>query len=48
LWQSFHLPNQHVTAQGIITIQKAPTKVNIASTPQKNNLQKIRDYMETA
>jgi hypothetical protein len=48
LWQSFRLPNQKITAQEKITIQKAPTTVNIASTPKKDNLQKIRDYMETA
>lgn len=47
LWQSFSLPNQRVTAQEKITLQKAPTQVNIVATPKKNNLQKIRDYMET-
>ena len=48
LWQSFQLPNQKVVAQEKITLQKAPTSVNITATPKKNNLQKIRDFMETA
>jgi hypothetical protein len=47
LWQSFEIPNQKITAQEKITLQKAPSGVNIVSTPQKDNLQKIRDYMET-
>jgi hypothetical protein len=48
LWQSFDLPNQHITAQEKITIQKAPTSVNIKSVREKDNLQKIRDFLETA
>jgi hypothetical protein len=47
LWKNFELPKQIVTTQEKIVIHKAPTSVKIQATPQKNNLQKIRDYLET-
>jgi hypothetical protein len=47
LWQNFEMPNQLVLAQEKITLQKAPTSVKIEVTTKKDNLQKIRDYLET-
>jgi hypothetical protein len=47
LWQSFDLPNQRVMAQEKITIQKAPTSIKIEVSTKKDNLKKIRDYLET-
>ena len=47
LWQSFDLPNQKVMAQEKITIQKAPTNIKIEVSTKKDNLKKIRDYLET-
>jgi len=47
LWKNFELPNQLVTAQEKIVIQKAPTSIKIEATTKKDNLQKIRDYLET-
>ena len=48
LWQSFQNPNQHVVAREKIVFQKAPTTVAINAAPAKNNVQKIRDWLETA
>lgn len=47
LWKNFDLPKQINTSQEKITIKKAPTSVKIEATVKKNNLQKIRDYLET-
>jgi hypothetical protein len=47
LWQNFEMPNQKVMAQEKITIQKAPTSIKIEVTTKKDNLKKIRDYLET-
>ena len=47
LWQSFELPNQKVISQEKILLQKAPTTVEIKSGPEKNNVQRIRDFLET-
>jgi ABC-type glycerol-3-phosphate transport system permease component len=47
LWNNFSLPRQIVGTQEKITIQKAPTSVKIEATAQKDNLVKIRDYLET-
>lgn len=47
LWQSFSLPNQRIISQEKITIQKAPCSIKIEVTTKKDNLKKIRDYLET-
>jgi len=47
LWKNFDLPKQIATTKEKITIQKAPTSVKIEATVKKDNLQKIRDYLET-
>jgi len=48
LWKNFELPNQLLTTtQEKIVIQKAPTSIKIEATTKKDNLQKIRDYLET-
>jgi len=48
LWKNFELPRQIATTKEKITIQKAPTSVKIEAIAKKDNLQKIRDYLETA
>jgi hypothetical protein len=47
LWKNFELPNQLATTQEKIVIQKAPTAIKIEVSAKKDNLQKIRDYLET-
>lgn len=47
LWKNFELPNQLAMAKEKIIIQKAPTNIKIEISIKKNNVQKIRDYLET-
>jgi len=47
LWQSFEAPNQLVISQEKIVLRKAPAAIEIKTTTQKSNLQKIIDYLET-
>jgi len=47
LWKNFLLPQQITATQEEIVIKKAPSSVEIKATSRKNNLQKLRDCMET-
>jgi hypothetical protein len=47
LWKNFELPNQLATTREKIVIQKAPTNIKIEVSTKKDNVQKIRDYLET-
>ncbi|MFZ3073807.1 MAG: PrgI family protein [Minisyncoccales bacterium] len=47
LWKNFAMPKQIAATQEKILIKKAPSGVKIETSPNRNNLQKIRDYLET-
>ena len=47
LWKNFAMPKQIAATQEKVLIKKAPSGVKIETSPNRDNLQKIRDYLET-